>query len=104
MALKHEGIDYVQADNAFLRVGDLERAQALAEAFSPDVLHRRLDRYAQWLCPVLDVFGQTYHWSIRQPECVFRRSWTLIPRQAGHAFQSKLDSRSVATRGFGGLL
>jgi hypothetical protein len=36
--------------------------------------------------------------------CVFRRSWTLIPRQAGHAFQSKLDSRSVATRGFGFLL
>ncbi len=36
--------------------------------------------------------------------CVFRRSWTLIPRQAGHAFQSKLDSRSVATRGFGVLL
>jgi hypothetical protein len=38
------------------------------------------------------------------PECVFRRSWTLIPRQAGHAFRSKLDSRSVATRGFGVLL
>lgn len=36
--------------------------------------------------------------------CVFRRSWTLIPRQAGHAFRSKLDSRSVATRGFGVLL
>jgi len=42
-----------------------ERAQVLANAFSPDVLHRRLDHYAQWLCPVLDVFGQCYHWSIR---------------------------------------
>ncbi len=67
-ALKREGIDFVQADNAFLRIADIARAQALADAFSPDVLHKRLDRYAQWLCPVLDVFGQSYHWSIRQAE------------------------------------
>ena len=68
MALKREGIEYAQADNAFLRFAEIERAQALADAFSPDVLHRRLDRYAQWLCPVLDVFGQAYHWSIRHAE------------------------------------
>ncbi len=37
-------------------------------------------------------------------QCVFRRSWTAIPSQAGHAFRSKLDSRSVATRGFRVLL
>ena len=67
-ALKREGIDFVQADNAFLRIDDLPRAQALADALSPDVLHQRLDVYAQWLCPVLDVFGQSYHWSIRQIE------------------------------------
>ena len=36
--------------------------------------------------------------------CVFRRTWTAIPSQAGHAFQTKLDSRSVATRGFRFLL
>ncbi len=36
--------------------------------------------------------------------CVFRRSWTAIPSQAGHGFQTKLDSRSVATRGFRVLL
>lgn len=33
-------------------------------------------------------------------DCVFQPSWTVIPREAGHAFQSKLDSRRVATRGF----
>ncbi|MBK7236347.1 MAG: hypothetical protein IPI02_12235 [Sterolibacteriaceae bacterium] len=32
------------------------------------MLHRHLDRYAQLCCPVLDVFGQTYHWSIMQAE------------------------------------
>lgn len=83
MALKREGIKYAQADNAFLRIADIERAQALADAFSPDVLHRRLDRYAQWLCPVLDVFGHAYHWSIRQAEystdLMFRSEQILVP-------------------------
>ena len=55
LALEREGIDFVKEDNAFLRVADVERAQALADRFSPDALHRRVDRYAQWLCPVLDV-------------------------------------------------
>lgn len=62
------GTDFLQQDNAFLRIAAIERAQALADAFSPDELHRRLDRYAQWLCPVLDVSGQTCQWSIRQAE------------------------------------
>ena len=58
MALKREGIAYAQADNAFLRVADVERAQTLADLFSPDVLHQRLDRYAQWLCPCLTCSGR----------------------------------------------
>ncbi|MGH8830523.1 MAG: hypothetical protein ACREXV_05455, partial [Polaromonas sp.] len=41
------GIDFVQADNAFLRIDNLPRAQALADALSPDMLHKRLDVYAQ---------------------------------------------------------
>src|SRR5476651_1222403 len=82
-ALKREGIGFVQADNAFLRIADVDRAQAIADALSPDMLHERLDRYAQWLCPVLDVFGQTYHWSLRQAEystdLMFRSQQTLVP-------------------------
>ena len=81
--LAREGIEFLQQDNAFLRVADMGRAQALADAFSPDVLHRRLDRYAKWLCPVLDVFGQAYHWSIRQAEystdLMFRSEQILVP-------------------------
>jgi len=34
-----------------------------------------------------------------QARCVFHAIWTVIPRQSGHAFHVKLDSRSVATRG-----
>src|SRR6202521_5853869 len=82
-ALKREAVGFVQADTAFLRIADVDRAQAIADALSPDMLHERLDRYAQWLCPVLDVFGQTYHWSLRQAEystdLMFRSQQTLVP-------------------------
>jgi hypothetical protein len=77
------GIDFALADNAFVRVADIERAQALADAMKPDELHRRLDHYAKRFCPVLDVFGQDYHWSLMQVEystdLVFRSEATLKP-------------------------
>ena len=84
LALKREGIEFVKEDNAFLRVGDVARAQALADAFNPEPLHRRIKRYAHWLCPVADVFGQDdWHWSIRQAEystdLMFRSEQVLVP-------------------------
>src|SRR5450755_390274 len=57
--LAQEGIGFTAADNAFVRIGDWQRAQDLADGFSPDLLHRVLDRYAAQCCPVLDVFGQS---------------------------------------------
>src|SRR5574337_13971 len=83
-SLQREGIDFVQEDNAFVRIADLGRAQALADAFSPDELHRRIKRYAHWLCPVADVFAQDdWHWSIRQAEystdLMFRSRDILVP-------------------------
>jgi hypothetical protein len=83
-ALQREGVGFAQADNAFLRIDHLERAQALADAFSPDLLHQRLTYYANWLCPVAEVFGQTdWHWSIRQAEystdLMFRGPGILAP-------------------------
>jgi hypothetical protein len=80
------GIGYVMADNAFIRTDDWERAQQLADSLSPDALHRILDRYANACCPVLDVFGQTYHWSLMQVECstdlAFRSEATMKPLYA----------------------
>ena len=52
------------ADNAFVRIDDWGLAQA--DTLSPDQLHRTLDRYAKLYCPVSDVFGQSYHWSLMQ--------------------------------------
>src|SRR6201997_3576420 len=81
--LSAAGIDCVTADNAFVRIADGQRAQALADALSPQDLHRVLDRYAAQCCPVLDVIGQSYHWSLMQVEystdLVFRSQATLAP-------------------------
>jgi hypothetical protein len=78
-----EGIGFTAADNAFIRIGDWQRAQDLADGFSPDQLHRVLDRYAALCCPVLDVFRQTYHWSLMRVEyatdVIFRSAATLGP-------------------------
>jgi hypothetical protein len=81
--LTAQGIDFTAADNAFVRIDDWRRAQDLADGFSPDRRHRVLDRYAALCCPVLDVFGQSYHWSLMQVEyatdMVFRSATTLGP-------------------------
>ena len=103
-SLQREDIAFVQADNAFLRIADLERAQALSDAFSPDTLHRQLDRYAQWLCPVLDVFGQTYHWSLRQVEystdVMFRSEHILVPLYDALSRQAVLAADAERVAGF----
>jgi hypothetical protein len=62
------GIGFTQADNTFTRIDDFPRAQQLADNFSPDHLHRILDYYAELCCPVLDEFGEDYHWSLTQVE------------------------------------
>ena len=51
--LTANGIGYTMADNAFVRIDDWSRAQELADRFSPDQLHRTLDRYAERCCPVI---------------------------------------------------
>jgi hypothetical protein len=77
------GIAFTLADNAFIRIDDWARAQDLADDFSPDALHRLLDHYGALCCPVLDVFQQSYHWSLMQLEyatdIVFRSAATLGP-------------------------
>jgi hypothetical protein len=79
--LSAAGIEFTLADNAFVQVADIERAQALADSLTADELHCRLDRYATSLCPVGEVFAQRYHWSLMQVEystdLMFRSEATL---------------------------
>ena len=96
--LTMEGIAFTAADNAFIRIDDWQRAQDLADGFSPDLLHRVLDRYAALCCPVLDVFGQSYHWSLMQVEyatdLVFRSATTLKPLYEQLARESVLSVKA----------
>jgi hypothetical protein len=92
------------ADNAFVRIADFERAQALADAMKPDELHRRLDRYAKRFCPVLDVFGQEYHWSLMQVEystdLLFRSEATLKPLYEQLAREAVLSVKAEQVASF----
>jgi hypothetical protein len=96
--LTAQGIGYTMADNAFVRIDDWPRAQALADTLSPDQLHRTLDRYAAQCCPVSDVFGQSYHWSLMQVEyatdLVFRSITTLAPLYEQLVRQSVLSVKA----------
>jgi len=101
--LTAKGIGYTMADNAFVRIDDWVRAQELADHLSPDQLHRTLDRYADRCCPVSDVFGQSYHWSLMQVEyatdLAFRSTATLGPLYEQLIRQSVLSVKAeqVAT-------
>ncbi len=104
-SLRREGIEFVQEDNAFLRVADLARAQELADALNPEQLHRRLKRYAHWLCPVADVFAQDdWHWSIRQVEystdLLFRSQEILVPLYDAISRQAVLAADAPRVAGF----
>jgi hypothetical protein len=96
--LTAEGVAFTAADNAFLRIDDWRRAQDLADGFSPDRLHRVLDHYAALCCPVLDAFGQSYHWSLMQVEyatdLVFRSITTLKPLYEQLARESVLSVKA----------
>jgi hypothetical protein len=101
--LTAEGIGFTAGDNAFLHIGDWERAQELADGFSPGMLHHILDRYAALCCPVLDTFKQSYHWSLMQVEystdLVFRSKAALAPLYEQLARHSVLTvkAQTIAT-------
>jgi len=102
--LTAEGIGYTMADNAFVRIDDWVRAQELADSLSPDRLHRTLDRYAERCCPVSEVFGQSYHWSLMQVEyatdLAFGSTTTLGPLYEQLVRQSVLSVKAEQVANF----
>jgi hypothetical protein len=94
--LTAEGIGHAMADNAFVGIDDWSRAQEqLADGFSPERLHRALDRYAQQCCPVADVFGQSYHRSLMQVEYATDPAF-VPPLPLGRWTNNWSESRSSA--------
>jgi hypothetical protein len=102
--LTASGIGFTPADNAFLRIDDWARAQAFADAFRPEQLHRVLDRYAEQCCPVLATFDQRYHWSLMQVEyaidLVFRSAETLKPLYEQLSRQAVLSVKAEQVASF----
>jgi len=116
--LRQEGIAFTPLDNTFLAIGDMARAQELADAFPAARLHRALDAFAQRYCPVITRVPDQYHWSLMQVEfatdLIFKRREDLqslyeeLVRLAIHLVKpehiamflgKKLDGRTVADLG-----
>lgn len=66
--LKERGIAYKLLDNAFVQIADYTVANQLANEFDVEILHHRLDAFAQKYCPVITDLKLTYYWSIMQSE------------------------------------
>jgi len=109
-SLKREGIEFVQEDNAFLRVADLARAQALADAFNPEQLHRRLTRYVSGKAAAFfssrDEFSTISRIDISE-RCKWKRTsagiwiWTGGVRCWGASLRAaRRSAGSVVARGF----
>jgi hypothetical protein len=93
--LTQKGIGHTRLDNAFTRIEDFDCAQALADHWPVEKLHRKLDEWAERYCPVILPLEVGYHWSLDQVEfatdIVFRRQSDLqaiyghLTRTAIHA-------------------
>jgi len=116
--LAAEGIAFTPLDNTFLTIADLPRAQALADAFPVERLHRALEGFATRYCPAVCQAPQGVHWSLLQVEyatdLIFRRRedlqplyetlirtalHTVKPEQVAMFLGKKLDGRTTAELG-----
>jgi DNA-binding transcriptional ArsR family regulator len=79
--LNERGMDYQLVDNAFVQIADYATANQLANEMDVDLLHHRLDEFAQQYCPIITDLSLSYHWSIMQAEyatdLVFKSQDTL---------------------------
>ncbi len=78
---KAKQMEYVQLDNAFLKIDSFECAQKISDSLSVKMIHEKPDAFAQTYCPVINEFQSRYHWSIMQAEyatdIVFKRQQDL---------------------------
>jgi len=79
--MRKRSIAYRVLDNAFGWIADCTQAQKLADHFRVEMLHRKLDGFADRYCPVVKQFERSYHWSLDQVEfatdVVFQRQSDL---------------------------
>ncbi len=70
--LDDAGIEYRRADNCFLSLGDVIRAQQIMDRMTTMPWQRVLDRLVSTVSPVLDLIAEqafgSYHWALHQCE------------------------------------
>ena len=86
--LRQEGIEFVQQDNAFLRIDDFDRANEIAAALDVTALQKRLDHFAQLYCPAVSQLKLVYSWSLMQVE--YATDLVFKAQQALQAFYPHL--------------
>jgi hypothetical protein len=101
--MTERNIEYRVLDNAFGWISDFEQAQKLAEEFRVEMLHRKLDEFADRYCPVVRQFGLNYHWSLDQVEfatdVVFQRQsdWQAIYERLTRTAIHTVKADNIAT-------
>lgn len=70
--LDADGIEYRRADNCFLSLGDIDRAQTIMDRMVTMPWRRVLDHFVSTVSPVLDLIAEqalaSYRWSLHQCE------------------------------------
>jgi hypothetical protein len=96
VAIEHVGKPHIRKEDIIARVL-AQRGEA------PGLVHV-MDRYATLCCPVAEVFGQDYHWSLMQVEyatdLAFRSTATLGPLYEQLVRQSVLDVKAEHVASF----
>jgi len=62
------GIGYTLKDNAFTNIGSFEDAQRISDSFMSDIIHKKMNEFAERFCPVIRHFKHSYHWTVMQAE------------------------------------
>ncbi|WLE96664.1 MAG: hypothetical protein QTN59_18520 [Candidatus Electrothrix communis] len=80
-ALEKHSVKHSQVDNMFINLESFEYAQEINNQLTVDVIHEKLNIFADKFCPVIKKLEQHYHWSIMQAEyatdIVFKRQQDL---------------------------
>jgi DNA-binding HxlR family transcriptional regulator len=66
--LDQAGIENRLLDNAFVHIGDWERAQQISDQFEVGVLHEKLNQWVGQYCPMLTELEEDYRWSLDTAE------------------------------------
>ena len=80
-----------------------EQAQKLAHEFRVEMLHRKMDGFADRYCPVVKPLGLNYHWSLDQVEfatdLVFQRQsdWQAIYERLTRTAMHTVKPDNIAT-------